>query len=311
MSEYNKEKLLNLLESVLGQSYEQSSDYIFYCPNCNHHKPKLYVNIDNSSPKFGRWHCWVCEIKGKKLFTLFKKINCEREYFNKLKEILGEDYYIYKNINKSVEEKIELPKEFIPLWKENQSIESRHAMTYLKRRKITKDDILKYRLGYVEEGRYKNRIIIPSYDCDGNLNYFTSRIYYDNDSITYLNPKISRDIIGFDVFINWSLPIIIVEGVMDAITIKRNVIPLFGKTILNKLKEKIIKLNVKNVFIALDEDALKNAIEIAGYFLSEEINVYIVELIEDPAKIGLDNFFDLLDNSKKLEFKDILKYKML
>ncbi len=37
--------------------------------------------------------------------------------------------------------------------------------------------------------------------------------------------------IPFEIFINWNSPIIRCEGMFDAISIKRNAIPLLGKNI--------------------------------------------------------------------------------
>ena len=75
-------------------------------------------------------------------------------------------------------------------------------MKYIKNRGITNKDIIKYNIGYCEDGEYRNRIIIPSYDSNGNLNYFVGRDFYDS-KLKYKNPKVSKDIIGFDLFINW------------------------------------------------------------------------------------------------------------
>ena len=68
----------------------------------------------------------------------------------------------------------------------------------------------------------------------------------------YKNPPIPKDIIGFDLYIDWSQPIVLCEGVFDAIAIKNNSIPLFGKTILPKLFEKILTKKVKHIIISLD-----------------------------------------------------------
>jgi CMP-2-keto-3-deoxyoctulosonic acid synthetase len=43
--------------------------------------------------------------------------------------------------------------------------------------------------------------------------------------------------------------------------IKRNAIPLLGKTLPEKLMKKIVSSSVKQIFIALDNDALKQAIQ--------------------------------------------------
>ena len=94
---------------------------------------------------------------------------------------------------------------------------------------------------------------------DGQLNYFVGRDFYKG-GMKYKNPPIPKDIIGFDLYVNWSEPIILCEGVFDY-AIKNNSIPLFGKTILPKLYKKIVEKKVSHVTICLDDDAFKDSIE--------------------------------------------------
>ena len=148
-----------------------------------------------------------------------------------------------------------------------------------------------------KRGPYSGKIIIPSYDCEGQLNYFVSRAFYENDSYKHKNPKVSKDIIGFDMLINWNEPIILCEGAFDAITIKRNAIPLFGKMINPKLRIKIIEEGVKEIYICLDQDALKNAKHIAHTFLQEGINVHLVKLDkEDPNELGYKKITEKIED---------------
>ena len=58
--------------------------------------------------------------------------------------------------------------------------------------------------------------------------------------------------------INWNVPIVLCEGAFDAISIKRNAIPLFGKNISKKLMQKLVTSEVKKVYLALDKDAIKS-----------------------------------------------------
>ncbi|MDP7195147.1 MAG: hypothetical protein QF864_03005, partial [SAR202 cluster bacterium] len=51
----------------------------------------------------------------------------------------------------------------------------KNAMMYLQKRGITYEDILKYGMGYCDQGLYTNRVIIPSYKEDGQLNFFVGR----------------------------------------------------------------------------------------------------------------------------------------
>ncbi len=153
-------------------------------------------------------------------------------------------------------------------------------------------------------------IIIPSYDEDGVLNFFTGRSYYDVN-FKHLNPTVSKDIVGFGLFVNWDLPITIVEGAFDAIAIKRNAIPLFGKQILDKLKIKILEKGVKEINIALDKDAIKSAISMAQYFIGRGITVNFVDLPEeDPSELGFEKITKIIRNVESLTPKKLLEYKI-
>ena len=123
-------------------------------------------------------------------------------------------------------------------------------MHYLKKRRIGPKEILRYSIGYCESGIYSNRIIIPSYDSEGTLNFFVGRDFYSS-KMKYRNSPTTKDIIGFDLFINWDEPIILCEGVFDAMAFKRNAIPLFGKTVMKTLQKKIIESRVKIIYLAL------------------------------------------------------------
>ncbi len=89
------------------------------------------------------------------------------------------------------------------------NISGRQALAYLKSRNITDEDILKYNIGYCETGPYKNMVVIPSYDANGSLNYYTGRSFEKEPKIKYKNPSVSRDIIPFELFINWDIPFIL------------------------------------------------------------------------------------------------------
>ena len=172
-------------------------------------------------------------------------------------------------------------------------------------------DILKYRIGYCETGRYSGKIIIPSYDCDGQLNYFVSRAFYKSDSQKHKNPDVSKDIIGFDMTINWSQPIVLCEGAFDAIAVKRNAIPLFGKIIQPALQKKIIEKRVKDIYICLDADAIKKALDIAEKFMGEGLNVYLIELQDrDASELGFKKINEIINNTDVLTFERLMQIKL-
>jgi DNA primase len=306
----------HLLLNILNKSFKtegkptSKGNYSYPCPFCNHHKRKLEVNLDDQSQNYLNFACWVCGKKGKKINTLIKSLSVNSDIIEELKKI-------NLNINSTPQsdpqkiEEIKLPKEYKSFLNITSSdIKGKHALKYLKSRNITKEDILKYNIGYCESGIYADRIIIPSLNDKGKLNYFIARSFIPGIP-NYKNPPFSRDIIPFEFYINWDLPIILCEGVFDMLAIKRNVIPLLGKTIPKELMKKIISSNVKKIYIMLDKDAFKKSIEYCEKFINEGKKVYLVELSDkDPSILGFETNLKLLHESQLLTFSNLLEKKL-
>ena len=304
----SKFAIITLLESFLGTGKVNSNDNVaFHCPFCNHHKKKLEVNVSSQ-----RWHCWVCNASGRKIAILARKLKVDRLKISKLIQLTNDIDHL-PNRTTTDTPVVSLPAEFRPLWHfDKGSPEYRNAVFYLRNRNIDIYDILKYRIGYADKGVYSGKIIIPSFDANGNLNYFVSRAYYKEDLQKHRNPNISKDIIGFELHVNWNMPIVLVEGAFDAIAIKRNAIPLFGKTISNTLKKRIVERNVKSIYICLDNDAKKQAIEAADYFISNGIDVHLVDLPEsDPSELGFKKIQNMIDSTYKLSPEKLMQEKIL
>ena len=301
-------KVYNLLNRVLkhtGKKLKKTNEYMYWSPFVSHHKQKLQINI-----KTGKWHCWVSNQGGHNLFQLFKKVGTSNKYFDELKELVGDFSYRSRKKQDTKEKPLVLPDEYKPLWNGGDSIVKRHALSYLYKRGITDTDILKYNIGYCDEGLYSNRIIVPSYDENGDLNFFVGRDFY-NSTMKYRNTPTTKDVVGFELFVNWEEPIILCEGVFDAMAFKRNAIPLFGKTITRNLQKKIIDNRVKTVYLALDNDAIKDAIKISDNFINNGIEVKMMKFKEkDPSEIGFKNLLSLIHNTSKTKFSDLMKMKL-
>jgi DNA primase len=300
--------LVNLVSSVIGTGKPTSgTNYSYNCPFCNHYKPKLEINFQENEEGVNHWHCWVCNKKGKKLVSLFKAVSAPDHKIQELKNYVKVSYQEEHGVKT---EALALPKEYKTLHDASTSeVTVRQALRYLRERGITPTDIKRYSLGYCESGRYKDMIIIPSYDENGVLNYFVGRNFGPGD-IKYKNPQASKNIIGFDLLINWDSPIILCEGTFDAMAIKRNAIPLLGKTLPEKLMKKIVSSSVKQIFIALDNDALKQAIQYCETLLNHGKEVFLVDLNEkDPSELGFANFAKLLHTSTPLTFRTLMEKK--
>lgn len=306
----NSKYILGLLESVLGKGKpdKNKADHAFFCPVCKHKKPKLIVNIIT-----GQYNCWTCHpaTKGKSPVTLLKKLEVSPDKIREMKQY-------FKNDKTSLQDyaptKVSLPEEFIPLsiTPKGINLEYRHAMAYLRKRNINENDIKKYNIGYCASGRYRNRIVVPSYDKSGQLNYFIARSFEKDPFLKYDAPSCSKtEIIGFEYLINWKVPVILCEGSFDAIAIKRNAIPLFGKSIPKALMLKLAESEVKTVYIALDNDALKESISYTETLINMGKDVYLIELNgKDPSELGFQEITKLLHTAKEFTFTDLLIKKM-
>jgi DNA primase len=297
-------KLQPLLTSILGESKKYSkNEFYFFCPICQHHKPKLAINLGT-----GQWHCWKCGISGKYLISLLKKLSVSRDQISQLKSILNDEIPYVRNEKTSIT--LKLPDEYIPMWNVQKTPKYRHALIYLKNRGITIEDVFKYRIGYCESGLYADRIIIPSFDASGNLNFFSSRAFFENMT-PHKNPPVSKNIIGFENLISWKFPITLVEGAFDAIAVKRNAIPLFGKSMSSKLRQTIIDKSIAEVNIAIDPDARYDAILMAKDLMDQNINVRLLQYEgKDPSEIGFEKFNQIIQNTSFLNFSDLIELKI-
>ena len=302
-----KYELITLLEKVLYKSYQmKNGEHAFHCPFCNHHKKKMQVNLETQ-----KWHCWVCNKGGHKIGILLRKINTPKNIISDVLKILGD----YRGVSKDKEEKTEynvsLPQCYKPLWRKSDDPLYKNAIHYLKRRNIGPIDILRYSIGYCSSNGYSNRIIVPSYDCDGKLNYFIARDMFPNSKFKYKNPPMSKDTVCFEMFINWNEPIVLCEGVFDAISIRRNVIPLLGKFPSKTLVKRLVEKQVKKIYVALDEDARQDAIKLSKFLMDYGIETYLLNMKDkDPSELGFTKFWKIVKNTQQSKFSDIIKGRL-
>jgi len=302
-------QLFILLDKVLNQSafIRKGEEAVYHCPFCFHRKKKLEINVRTQN-----WHCWTCNSAGKSIRSLFYKLKVRESYFEELYKIVGK-YWVKSENKEKRPVNLFLPDEFTPLWKSSNHSEYGIAMSYLQKRGVTMDDILRYNIGYCEGGDYRQRVLIPSYDGNGDINFFAARAYYEGNTYKYMLSPWPKDIIGFDLFINWSEAVTLVEGTFDAIAVRNNAIPLFGTTMSDKLKEKIVLSGIDRVNIVLDSDGagMRGAIRIYDFLQGFDINVHLIRLEDkDPSILGFETVTEIIESSKPYDFSDILKTKL-
>lgn len=295
--------------SVLKRLFKDSSPLItkggeeleFSCPFCKHHKKKLSVNIDS-----GAWHCWVCGEGGKSFKSLLKRLNANYEFYSLLKVDTQS-----KKINTDNEE-LRLPKEMKPLYiEEKRNPVYNRAYNYCKKRGLSHEDLVRYNIGYCEDGDFFNRIIIPSYDSNNKLNFFCGRDFYGNSLLKYKLCKSSKDIIGFESHTDFNFEITLVEGVFDVFGVRYNAIPLFGKFMSDKLKQKLLSNKPPQVNVLLDNDAYSDSLKICNFLVKNSIKCNLVLLNgKDPNEIGFKNTWECINKHNIITDTDMFKLKM-
>jgi len=300
--------LLGSIENILGKGHKKSRDnYAFHCPFCNHRKPKLEINFLTNEKNENPWECWVCQTRGRSIKSLLRQLKSPAHIVQDVLKYLpkGAQTNYYSNAF------VELPKETKLLYEADaNSFAAKTVKKYLYERGFTDNDFIKYGIGYCTSGDYRGRIIIPSYSESNTLNYFVARTY-DGNYYKYKNPEASKDIIFFENLINWKLPIILCEGVFDAIAIRRNAIPILGKAISTSLTKKILTNPVKDIYIALDVDARKAALRIAEKFLNDGKRVFLIDTPgKDPSEMGFEAFTNLIQQAEELDLSSLMLHKL-
>jgi len=277
MSDYKK---LKILRDIFGGCNHSSNEALFTCPFCNHHKKKLSINVKKNA-----WKCWVCDASGKKVFSLIRRFGDQSQLnqwikLDKTIKIDDFDQQILDLFSNKKKKKIslDLPSDYLFLGRKDLPNNAYAPLKYLKERGITRDQINKYKIGYCGHGEYESRIIIPSFDEEGDCNYFIARSYY-SESYKYKNPPIAKTQMIFnELLIDFKKPVTIVEGAFDALRAGYNSVPLLGSTLSKKslLRKRIVENN-SEVFLALDADAKKKQTRIVENLLKDNIRVRVVD----------------------------------
>ena len=308
----NKNQAEKILFDVLGNYKRLSNEILFFCPDCNHHKPKLSVNIDKNAFK-----CWICDYRGRNIRRLIRRCG-DYTQLNKWDEITNRiDYNKFEDIFNEKEEKeslqkLDMPEGFHSLCTKNKSYAAMRSYKYLINRGLTDIDILRWKIGYCSKGEYKNRIVVPSFDDDGDINYFVARSY-TGDSYKYKNPKASKNIVFNELFVDWDSDLVLVEGVFDAI-IAGNSVPVLGSTVRSdsKLIKKIVYHDTP-VYLAFDADAQKKENKVIRMLSRYDIELHKIDTsgYEDVGSMPRDIFLDRKNKSSFIDGENYLLLNMI
>ena len=277
---YFLEELQTILSSFLGEPKRDISDsgqLQFGCPKCAEmygnselDKFNLEVNVRKS-----RFNCWKCssvhdEMHGSiyKLIRMYGNDDILKQYVDAIKKFKESKLYEI-NFDKddfTLESSFEVPNMVtLPTTYRHLQKFDKRALEYLNQRGIGWDIINDYEMGvtyYDEDDKMASyRIIIPSRNSNGYINYWTGRDFTDRSKQKYYNPNVERKSLIFNENkVQWDADITLVEGPFDHIVVP-NSIPLLGKVLKTDfaLYSRLNQSANANINIFLDGDAFDDA----------------------------------------------------
>jgi len=304
-------------ESIFGKGRISANGINFdvRCPICaptDPTKKKLSIRTDTSAN-----HCWVCGWKSRSVVPLIRKYGTQSQ-LNAYKELFGlsDDRQSLITGEAEIPEKLALPKDFRLLHLANDSDpDVKAAWRYVYSRGLSDKDIWFFKLGVSDEPRWKRRVIMPSFDSEGNLNYFVARAVDKDKKPKYDNPDVDKNPIVFnEINIDWTKRLTLVEGAFDLMKCPENSTALLGSDLdeRHEIFNKILLYSTP-VALALDGDMWdKKTPRIVKKLSEYNVDVLVVDVRPwgDPGNMSKLDFEDALKNAKPIEWLDNFSRKI-
>jgi len=301
---YSSAEKIQFLVKAFGTSIigSDKKNVAVSCPACsgnNKNKKKLAIRVDND-----HYQCWVCGIKGRNLVSLLRKYapGCLDEYREKY---LDKRYRKAVTDTVAVEEPLSLPKGFVLLADCNNVVDPdvKDVKKYALSRGMSITDMWRFGVGTCKTGRFRRRLLIPSFNAGGDLNYYVGRkIDDDTTSMKYINAKTpKKNVIFNELRIRWDKTLTIVEGPLDLVKCDDNATCLLGSEIREgyELFNSIIK-NQTPIILALDHDAIEKTHKFAKNLTSYGVSVRILETgdFDDVGAMTKKDFIKAKESSR-------------
>ena len=304
------------IESVFGAGKlaRNSLNIEVRCPICDPRDPtkkKLAIRTDDD-----RTHCWVCGYKSYTLAPLIRKFSTQAKMSEYRDRFMRKDL---KNVRYDdvVTRAVELPRDFrllatasdhdpdvVATW--------RYAVTT---RHMSDRDLWYFKAGVSDDPRWRRRIIVPSFDAEGNLNYFVARAIDSGRRPKYDNPDVNRLPIVFnELNVDWTKRLVLCEGAFDMFKCGDNAVPILG----SELDERyavfnLVLVNNTPVALALDGDVWETKTpKIAKKLIEYGINVVLVDTrpFGDPGSASKEQFEEALDRAVEPTWSSMFNLKL-
>lgn len=305
-------KKISLIRRAFGaiDLSRDESDIVIHCPSCKSPNKKKKLSIRLSD---GVFHCWVCGLKGQNIDYLFRKYAPGHlEEARSINFAKNENTHSDDLSDPDSLPELQIPQGFVLLASnmKTQDPDIKDTISYCIGRGLTHRDLWYLKLGTCRTGSFRRRVIFPSFDSEGTLNYFTARSIDRSTVMKYINAKVPKKKIIFnDINIDWSTELNLVEGPFDLTKAVGNSTCLLGSHLSHdsELFKKIIK-NRTPILLALDPDARKKSHDIAKLLYSYGISVRDAEIPtgRDVGDMTQKEFSEIIKLAKPWQLNDRL-----
>ena len=301
---------LKFYESIFGRGRISGNGLNFdvRCPICapaDPTKKKLAIRTTDDA-----CHCWVCGWKARSLAPLLRKYGTQ-EHLNVYRELTGQggrSDLVTAEVEKV--QKIELPKDFRLLTLASEmDPDVKAAWRYVYSRGLTDRDAWYFKFGVSDEQRWKRRVIMPSFDSNGELNYFVARAVDKDKKPKYDNPDVDKNPVVFnEINLDWNKRLVLCEGPFDMVKCPENSTALLGSDLdeRHEVFNKIL-LHGTPVALALDGDMWqKKTPRIVKKLQEYNVDVLVVDVRPwgDPGNMSKAEFEKALSEAKPLFWED-------
>ena len=303
---------VTFLKGIFGSGRLMNDGINFHvkCPSCGKgNKKKFVIRLDNDL-----CHCFVCGLKSKNLIPVLKKYGSTEDLQRYASEFF--DGEMASSEIEADQEIIRLPEKFKLLVSclESDDPDVRSVVNYVFSRGITIRDLWYFKIGVTTIGGDRRRAIIPSFDAEGKLNFYTGRDIDGDRFPRYLNSAVDKkEIIFNEINIDWKQELTLVEGPFDLMRCNDNATCLLGSSMARDslLFTKIVA-NKTPIVLALDSDMKSKMMNLAKKLNEFDIEVRILNTsgFEDVGEMPRKEFLKRKTAALSWQPLDNLRFKI-
>jgi len=304
-----KRKVTQYFIQKWGAEEYRNGWYKANCPFCGKHKFGI-------NPSRHKANCFSCGNKNTPLNAIMELEGFETkpQLYSFLKAFEGVDF-LEPQVEVREWSKVTLPPSFrlLSFGKSKMSNLARKYMS--EKRGFNIDKLTSKGIGYCTKGDYMGCIIFPFYQ-KGQLIYFIGRRFIQLGEGKFKNPSVEDYGLGkslltynVDALAIYS-KIYLVESIPNSLTMGDNAIAIMGKTISNYQLSMVLRSPLSHIVIALDDDALNEAIKLGLKLVSyKKVKLLNLPISKDINDIGKKATLKLEKGSDWLTYNDLLRMK--